>query len=410
MIRRLRDACSGGTRTKAADAAVGRGMAEVLAALDNVIDDEAALGRIHAGFGTSVPGAAQGQGAGTTADEACTPIRMSGSDITTVRAGRPAASRRRLALRSVAGVAAALAAGAVALVAVGVPGARHDGPGLTAYVMKGVNSALSRADSGTFAQMTVTTTLAPVSGGKTTTTTAEEWSYGDRWRSVTNSPSGHPVYAEGFGPSSGYTLVSYPNRTWARVAGVGRPASGPPSGARGCGRVSAAGPVLFQPSLPGSGLAPKSLRTVARTLHAAVSCGTLDVAARQRLDGVEAIKLTSGRSSPIFETIWVNPGTYLPIRVVIRSFPHHSLVLNNQVVLRQTADFTWLPPTPQNLARLTVPIPAGFRRVSYGQAAMPIAERMPQGLLPRAASGPGLGYPGQHSPIVPPSRRPQKPS
>lgn len=402
MIGRLRDACSGGTRTKAADAAVGRGMAEVLAALDNVIDDEAALGRIHARFGTSVPGAAQGRGAGTTADEACTPIRMSGSDITTVRAGRPAASRRRLALRSMAGVAAALAAGAVALVAVGVPGARHDGSGLTAYVMKGVNNALSKADAGTFAQMTVTTSVAPVAGGKTRTTTAEEWSHGDRWRSVTNSAAGRPVYDEGFGPSSGYTLVNYPRRTWARLAGVGRPAAGPLSDAKGCSRGAVAGPVLFQPSLPGTGLPPKPLRTVARTLRAAVSCGTLGVAARQRLDGVEAIKLTSGRNILISETIWVSPGTYLPMRVVIRSVPHHSLVFNNQVVLRQTADFTWLPPTSQNLAKLTVPIPAGFRRVSYSRTVQPIA--------PRATSAPGLGYPGQHSLTLLPSRRPQKPS
>ena len=402
MIRWLRDARSGGTRTEAADAAVGRGMAEVLAALDNVIDDEAALGRIDAGFGTSVPGAAQGRGAGTTADEACTPIRMSGSDITTVRAGRPAAPRRRLVLRSAAGVAAALAAGAVALVAVGVPGGRHSGPGLTAYVMKGVNSALSKADSSTFAQMTVTTSVAPVAGGKTTTTTAEEWSFGDRWRSVTNSAAGRPVYGEGFGPSSGYTLVNYPRRTWARLAGVGRPAAGPLSGAKGCSRGSVAGPVLFQPNLPSTGLPPKPLLTVARTLRAAVSCGTLDVAGRQRLDGVEAIKLTGGRHSIISETIWVSPGTYLPMRVVIRSFAHHSLVLNNQVVLRQTADFSWLPPTSQNLAKLTVPIPAGFRRVSYGHAVQPIA--------PRAVSGPGLGYPGQHPPLVLPSLRPRKPS
>lgn len=408
MIRRLRGAFGGGISRQAADAAVGRGMAEVLAALDTVIDDDAALGRLHAGFGTSVPGAAQGPG--TTADEACTRTRMSGSDIITLRAGRPAASRR-LALRAVAGVAAALTAGAVALVAVGVPGARHDGTDLTSYVVKRVDSALRAADPGMIAQMRVTTSLAPVAGGKTTTTTAEEWSYGDRWRSVTNSAAGHLVYGEGFGPSTGYTLVSYPRRTWARLVEAGRPAAEPLSGTRACGQVSAVGPVLFQPSLPGTGLPPTSLRTVARTLRAAVSCGTLDVAGRQRLDRVEAIKLTAGRNSPISETIWVSPGTYLPVRVVIRSFLHHSLVLNNQVVLRQTADFTWLPPAPQNLAKLTVPIPAGFRHVSYGQAVQPITQRMPQGLLPRAASARGLGYPGQrHSRGLLPYPRPQKPS
>jgi hypothetical protein len=56
MIRWLRDAFGGGTKREAADAAVGRGMADVLAALDNVIDDDAALGRICFGPGETMPG------------------------------------------------------------------------------------------------------------------------------------------------------------------------------------------------------------------------------------------------------------------------------------------------------------------------------------------------------------------
>jgi hypothetical protein len=313
--------------------------------------------------------------------------------------------------------AVAVGVAVVAVAAVVVPGALLSGAGgpvaYAANVVKGVNTALTRADSGTFAQMTVTTTVAPViagnpmAHGKTTTTTAEEWSYGNRWRSVTNSAAGHPVFGEGFGPSSGYTLVSYKRRTWASLAaGAGRPA-GSSFGAPGCGRVSAAGPVLFQPTLPGTGLAPKSLLTVARTLHAAVACGTLDVAARQRFDGVEAIKLTSGQKSLIAETVWVSAGTYLPMRVVIRSLPGRSLVIEKDMVLRQTADFTWLPPTTRNLARLTVPIPAGFRRIPYAQAVWPIAQQLPGG-LPLAAAGPG--YSGQHRGNLQPYRHPQKPS
>ena len=61
MIRWLRAAFGGGTKRAAADAAVGRGMADVLAALDNVIDDDAALGRICADpdetmLGETMPG------------------------------------------------------------------------------------------------------------------------------------------------------------------------------------------------------------------------------------------------------------------------------------------------------------------------------------------------------------------
>jgi hypothetical protein len=55
MIRWLRDAFGGATKREAADAAVGRGMADVLAALDNVIDDDAALGRICDGLGETMP-------------------------------------------------------------------------------------------------------------------------------------------------------------------------------------------------------------------------------------------------------------------------------------------------------------------------------------------------------------------
>jgi hypothetical protein len=85
------------------------------------------------------------------------------------------------------------------------------------------------------------------------------------------------------------------------------------------------------------------------------------VAGRQRVDGIEAIERASRRDSLISETIWVSPGTYLPVRVVVRSGPC-------TLFPQQTADITWLPPTAQNLAKLTVPIPAGFRRVPLLQA------------------------------------------
>jgi hypothetical protein len=367
MIRRLRDAFDDGISKQAADAAVGRGMADVLAALDNVIDDDEALGRICAGLGKNVACAAPGRGAGTAADEVCARTGMPESAITTARASGPAASRRRLALRSVAGVAAALAAGAVVLAAIGVPGAGRGGTGgpavNTAYVVKRVDSALSAADPGEIAQMTVATRGAAISGGQTMTTTAEEWSYGDRWRAVTYSAARHPVDDEGFSTASVYTVVSYRTRTWARQPGPGRRAVRV-SGPRGCGQVVADLPLLFQPGLPlpGVGSSASSLpATVARDLRAAISCGTLAVAGRQRVDGIEAIELTSSPDSPIPETIWVSPGTYLPVRVVIRPNP-------GTPGPWQSAEITWLRPTEQNLAKLTAGIPAGFRQVPFAEA------------------------------------------
>ena len=320
--------------------------------------------------------------------------------------------RRRLALRSGAAVTAALTAGAVALAALGVTGAHQGGIATTAYVVKRVDGALSAAEPGQIAQMTVTTTRSGVGpGGTTATTTAEEWSYDGKWRSVTYSSAGHPVYDEGFSTSSGYTLVNYQTRTWARqagtrpalpslgpLAGFGRPA--PVSGPRGCEPVVAAAPLLVRPGLPGIGVSASSL-PAASALRAAVSCGTLAVIGRQRVNGIEAIELTSRPGSPISETIWVTPGTYLPVRVVSRS-------AYGQPGLQQTADVTWLSPTAQNLAKVTVPIPAAFRQVPLAQAIWPILQQIPG--APQSASRAFCPSPADPAracfPLRPPAPRP----
>jgi hypothetical protein len=261
--------------------------------------------------------------------------------------------RRQLALRSAA-AAAALTAGAVALVAVMVPGAGHDGTrGAavdTAYVVKRVKDALSAAGPGEIAQMTVAARSIALPGGTTVTGTAEEWSYGERWRLVWYSPAGQPIYDEGFSAAIAITLVSYPTRTWARPHGVKVRVAPTPA----CEQVAAALPSMFVPPLPSTGSPFRPLiAAVATELRTAVSCGTLTVAGQQRVDGIEAIELTSRPASPVPETIWVSPDTYLPVRVVVRPAGLRPL----------TVDITWLRPTAQNLDRLTVPIPAGFRQV-----------------------------------------------
>ncbi len=126
------------------------------------------------------------------------------------------------------------------------------------------------------------------------------------------------------------------------------------------------------PTPPGLGFVANALPT-ARALRSAISCGALTAAGRQRVDGIEAIELTSRPNSPISETIWVSPGTYLPVRVSVSSALGFAGV-------RQTADITWLTSTAQNLATLTVPIPAGFRKVSIPQAVVPILRQLSRGL------------------------------
>lgn len=350
MIGRLRDSFAGGTNTEAVDAVVSRGMADVLTALDSVIDDDATLGRVCAARCTSAPGAVQGRDDGT------------------VRAGGFARSHRRLALGAAAAVTAVLTAGAVALATIGVPGTSAHGAGLTAYMVKRVDKALSEAGPGEIAQMTVTIHDAAPSGGAAAAATAQEWSYGDRWRAVTYSAAGHRLYDEGFSATAVQTVVGYQTRAWARQSGLGGPPAHAP-GPRGCAPVIAAGPLLLQPGLPG-GLSAQSAASLARDLRSAISCGTLTEAGRQRVDGIDAIELTSSPNSPISETIWVSPGTYLPVRLVIRPAP-------GKPGPWQTANITWLAPTARNLAELTVPIPAGFRQVPLTQIVKPTMVRIP---------------------------------
>jgi hypothetical protein len=310
--------------------------------------------------------------------------------------------RKRLALRSLSGGAAALVAGAAALAVTVVPGVTGGGhPALdAAYVIKNVSSALSAAEPGTIAQMTVTTSSPALPGVKSTATTAEEWSNGSEWRSVTYSSPGHPAYDEGFSPTSGYTLVSYPTKTWARQPGLGQPAApafGSPPAKRGCEPAIGAFPVLFRLGLPATSTSASSLpTTVSTALRTAVSCGSLTVAGRQTVDGTDAIKLTSRAGSPITETIWVSPSTYLPVRVVVRS----SFAAPG---FQQAADFTWLPPTALNLAKLAVPVPAGFRQVSLGQAVAPNLNLIPGGPLPKpSAICPPPAGPACKAPVVHP--------
>ena len=96
-----------------------------------------------------------------------------------------------------------------------------------------------------------------------------------------NSPDGRPLYDEGFGTSSLYTLVSYQARTWARQHGLSLGPSGVPvlPGPPGCKLDAWPGPppgCCSQYGLPGTRSTSSSLpSTVARDLRAAVSCGAL---------------------------------------------------------------------------------------------------------------------------------------
>jgi hypothetical protein len=82
-----------------------------------------------------------------------------------------------------------------------------------------------------------------------------------------------------------------------------------------------------------------------------LSCGEFAKDGRQRIGGIDTVKLTGDGGREIF---WVNPQTYLPVRVE----------LTTASGLRARTDFSWLAPTQARLAELHLPVPPGFRQVS----------------------------------------------
>ncbi len=114
-----------------------------------------------------------------------------------------------------------------------------------------------------------------------------------------------------------------------------------------------------------------------------LSCGKLTIAGHALVNGKKTIKLTGSMTEPswwthgghhaalrVDATLYVDPSTYLPVRAFWsnRSHPADGKPLHGTV--RQ--DVRWLPPTPRNVARASVTIPAGFRKVPDGSFGGPV--------------------------------------
>lgn len=158
------------------------------------------------------------------------------------------------------------------------------------------------------------------------------WTYRHTTRFSAFSPAGQRVFDDRLSSASGDTAVIYFNRTWWTAPGPGPAGPGRP-GPAGCVQ----GQVIELSGGAGNGW-PAFIRSQ-------LACGAYTVAGHQVIDGIKAIKITgaSGRF-----TFWVDPATYLPIRMAL---PH------------QQTEFRWLAATPASLAHLTVTVPAGFKQV-----------------------------------------------
>jgi hypothetical protein len=160
------------------------------------------------------------------------------------------------------------------------------------------------------------------------------WSYQGMMSISAFSATGQRVFASRITSGHGKpatVVVIYRNATWWRARGGA-------AAARNARAPSSCGPDVTI----GPGGWPAFIREE-------LSCGEYATAGRQRVDGMDAIKITGNKG---LDTLWVNPATYLPARAIF-TFG----------ALRAQTDFRWLPPTPANLARLSVPVPPGFRQV-----------------------------------------------
>lgn len=244
--------------------------------------------------------------------------------------------RRRIASRaSAAAAAVAVAVTGAVIVSNGTTGASRDsGTYTTAYVVKHVESALHAVNKIAYAHFTALY-ASPM----------------DIW--VYDGPRGQMYRAEyfsvlggGLSQEAGMTVtpanyttfidVGFDYKIWYKES-----YPGPKPRETGCA-VSTSGPFTSFPEL-------------AARLREYLACGALSSDGRQRVDGVNALKLISVQRS-LTTIIWVDPATYLPVRLTTQ--------WTRPVIAEPFRyDFRWLPPTRANLALLKVRIPPGFTQV-----------------------------------------------
>jgi hypothetical protein len=318
-------------------------------------DGAAAAGKVlglQAGKAALLATCGQQQAAGTTGSAAPgAPQKLA------LRAYRHRQKRRRTARAiTAAGAVAALAGGAVTIA--GVTGAFSSGSArqihgrqskTTAYVTRIEHAlALSGQDSVVGYARTVYPpgmSFEPVATGlhgqyrpgassPWSVSTVVRWSYRGITKTSAFTAAGQRVFDERIavvhGGGGATVAVIYRGATWWRA--TIRPVPGAKLGSPRCGpRVQM-----------GAGGWPAFIREE-------LACGEYTLDGRQRVDGVDAIKITGNRG---LDTLWVNPATYLPVRAIF-TFGR----------VRVQTDFRWLSPTRARLARLGVPVPAGFRQV-----------------------------------------------
>jgi hypothetical protein len=268
-----------------------------------------------------------------------------------VRRARRARRRRIVSRASVAcaGAAVAVAVAGAVIVSNGTTGASRDsGTYTAAYVVKHAESALDAVNE--------IASVRYMSSPRWVVSPMDLWVY--------DGPQGQAYRAEYFDVFGGglfqeigmtatpanyqtWTVVYPTHKTWYKQS-----YQGPKPSRTGCGTP-----------LPTS---LTSFPELAARLRGYLACGTLRYEGKQQVDGVNALKLVSvehqrlgpkkAPATTIVTIIWVDPATYLPVRLTTQwTHPFVSVLMRY--------DFRWLPPTKANLALLTVRIPPGYTQI-----------------------------------------------
>jgi hypothetical protein len=160
---------------------------------------------------------------------------------------------------------------------------------------------------------------------------AVEWTYGVNLTLSVATTTGRPVLAMQITVAAGsmrQVTVDYRDRTWWRATVPLPPGAQNPAPA-GCG--------------PGEVLGTQGWPAFIRY---ELTCGAFQADGRQRVDGIDAVKLTGSKGL----VLWIDPATYLPVRQVVGGG-------------QPPTDFHWRPATAASLAQMRLPVPAGFRQV-----------------------------------------------
>jgi hypothetical protein len=264
--------------------------------------------------------------------------------------------RRRILTRATAAAATAVVVAGVAIAAT-TAAPRDGGTIASARLVSDIRSALDAAAAGDdIMQVRIQNHL------------AEAWYYQNAREILTRSEifsaSGQPGFDQGYAATSTivtHTSVSYPAKTWSTStvkAGKLRPPGQP--GLRGTCLAAICLDLMQDPG------------TLTSDIREALSHGQLTRDGTEDINGINAIKLvavvTKPQASGQFAfvgrtTLWVNPATYLPVR--INTNLTATLGHGQTTHIVGTRDVSWLPATRANLADLRVPIPAGFTQVSH---------------------------------------------